>query len=444
MTRRILFVLFIIAALLVFAIPALAGGWAVVTLEELPTQVVAGEPVTLEFAVRQHGRALTPGYEPVIQAQNQATGESVRTTASPAERMGFYRVTLTFPSSGEWTWGISPWGGTAHDMPAISVQAPGTARSVTVVGGTPQVPASWAVAILGALIAVGGGAFYLASRYRWALGLVLVGLALGGTGVAVAANAPAPETVPLTSPPTPSPARGADLFLAKGCIVCHTHEAVADRYSGPQTNVGPELTDLALPADYLHTWLRDPAAVKPNTEMPNLELGEAEIESLVAFLMESDTNSTPIAKSASLPNYAESCPLTYPGPNGSGFTPPSPFPEQPSAGNYWYGTETLWTQLPLDPIWRDLPHDEDGYSQKLFWWSRDYDPQAEPQPDLEIRGNRFDAEAPPLQVSNPTNGSHPTLGSFMVVGVTFPTIGCWDIRGQYGNTSLIYTVWVAP
>ena len=36
---------------LVLAIPVLAGGWAVITLDELPTNVAAGEPVKIGFTV---------------------------------------------------------------------------------------------------------------------------------------------------------------------------------------------------------------------------------------------------------------------------------------------------------------------------------------------------------------------------------------------------------
>ena len=40
----------------VLAIPAFAGGWAIITLDELPTGVVAGEPLTIGFTVLQHGK----------------------------------------------------------------------------------------------------------------------------------------------------------------------------------------------------------------------------------------------------------------------------------------------------------------------------------------------------------------------------------------------------
>ena len=46
----------------------------------------------------------------------------------------------------------------------------------------------------------------------------------------------------------------------------------------------PDLTTYRWSADYLRTWLKDPAAVKPGTDMPNLGLKRDEIEALIAFL----------------------------------------------------------------------------------------------------------------------------------------------------------------
>jgi len=42
-------------ALFLLVPTTLAGGWAVVTLDELPAQVVAEKSVTIGFMVRQHG-----------------------------------------------------------------------------------------------------------------------------------------------------------------------------------------------------------------------------------------------------------------------------------------------------------------------------------------------------------------------------------------------------
>lgn len=87
-------------------------------------------------------------------------------------------------------------------------------------------------------------------------------------------------------PPAPTPTQdlaetGKALFVAKGCNMCHTHaRAPASTLGG----IGPNLTDLNLPADYLRRWLANPQAIRPATQMPNLDLSGDEIEALVAFL----------------------------------------------------------------------------------------------------------------------------------------------------------------
>jgi mono/diheme cytochrome c family protein len=77
-------------------------------------------------------------------------------------------------------------------------------------------------------------------------------------------------------------ARGATLFVNKGCITCHTHGAIG--YQGVTINVGPDLSAYRNDELFLRTWLKDPAALRPNTTMPNLQLSEEEIETLIAFL----------------------------------------------------------------------------------------------------------------------------------------------------------------
>jgi mono/diheme cytochrome c family protein len=112
--------------------------------------------------------------------------------------------------------------------------------------------------------------------------LGLAALALAGSlalvGLAVAAP-PAPPT------PTPIPAAGIgqQLFVAKGCITCHRHDAIVVQRRFTIDSI-PNLTAYRNDPAYLRVWLKDPAAVKPATEMPNLGLSAAEIEALIAFI----------------------------------------------------------------------------------------------------------------------------------------------------------------
>jgi hypothetical protein len=139
-----------------------------------------------------------------------------------------------------------------------------------------------------------------------------------------------------------------------------------------------------------------------------------------------------------------SCPITHP-PDES-FAPPSPYPaELPPqyVGEFWYGAPELWTMLRTDGTWNSLPHTSDGYTQKLVWWRQGYDMVAEPTPKLTVTGKRLDAPAPPLFESGATNASA-ELGEMMMIGVSIPTLGCWEIKGEYKGHELSFVVWVAP
>src|SRR5690349_4740642 len=84
---------------LTFIPSVFAGGWAVITLDELPMDVVAGEPLTIGFTVRQHGITLMDGLYPTVTAM-PAKGDSLLVNAEPDDRPGHYTATLTFPQEG--------------------------------------------------------------------------------------------------------------------------------------------------------------------------------------------------------------------------------------------------------------------------------------------------------------------------------------------------------
>jgi len=116
------------------------------------------------------------------------------------------------------------------------------------------------------------------------------------------------------------------------------------------------------------------------------------------------------------------CPVTFP--PDPRFTPPSPYPEYPPGSEFWYGTESLWTALPGNGVWSALPHNPEGYTQKVFWWREGYSPWEEPEPQLSVVGRRLDSPAPPFNVSRATNAFGSDIGSAVLIGVDFPTLGC--------------------
>ena len=135
-------------------------------------------------------------------------------------------------------------------------------------------------------------------RTRWALALVLVGLLAWSVGVASAAGISAglaPPASKLTAgktaagepaavPPLSQAEYGKTLFIAKGCVTCHVNPRIEPAFTAFRVDVGKDLTNYVAAPEFLRLWLKDPKAVKPKTEMPNLELSQAEIEALIAFI----------------------------------------------------------------------------------------------------------------------------------------------------------------
>ena len=79
-----------------------AGGWAIVTVNDLPEYAASGKPVSLTFTVRQHGVTRLSGLKPTLRAT--APGHAkVTAYADPTGRSGEYSATLTFRQPGAWT-----------------------------------------------------------------------------------------------------------------------------------------------------------------------------------------------------------------------------------------------------------------------------------------------------------------------------------------------------
>jgi cytochrome c oxidase subunit 2 len=133
--------------------------------------------------------------------------------------------------------------------------------------------------------------------FRYVFPLVMIGGILLSTVVIVAAAQAAAFGTPTTpaasldnAKPAASAAEGRMLFVAKGCIVCHNNDRIAENRSLRQffSIDTPSLSRVKIDPDYLRRWLRDPGAMKPGVDMPDLQLTEMEIESLVAFLVASE------------------------------------------------------------------------------------------------------------------------------------------------------------
>ena len=128
-----------------------------------------------------------------------------------------------------------------------------------------------------------------------------------------------------------------------------------------------------------------------------------------------------------------SCPVTKP--TDRAFVPQAPHPAKPSGNQFWYGSDRLWTALPVSGVWR-LGHytpSDPTFRQKLQFWRQGYDPHVDPQPNLTVSGKRIDAVAAPLQTDGKGNGSWRGNDQFIMTGFSFrPT----DVGRSRGATMM--------
>jgi hypothetical protein len=137
----------------------------------------------------------------------------------------------------------------------------------------------------------------------------------------------------------------------------------------------------------------------------------------------------------------ETCPATKPADHPFvPLVPPRPYQTQ-AAGSlrFWFGTDGFWTLLPANSTW--------SLGEKTFWFSQDWRryhwvPQQEAS-KVTVTARRLDGAAPPPEVFR-ANGSYREQDwkAFLVGGINFPTIGCWEITGRYDDHELTFVVWV--
>lgn len=285
-----------VLAALALAAPAFAGGWVVVTLDSLPENLVAGEPTKIGMMVRQHGVSAWEVDSIEIQAEHVETGEQVEFAALPDGEPGHYQAELLFPVAGTWEWGVSsglfP---DAQPMPDLEVGGETAAAPVnsapSAAAGLLSLPA--AVLAISALAALAGGIVLIArGRPRRMPLLAGVGLLILFAGLAFASYSSASAQVKRAVPATGADkaaekdlaAVGQQLFLSKGCIVCHTNDRALKSSAEFGVAMGPNLTNYKNDPNYIHTKLKDPKAMNPAAKMPQMDLKVHEIEALVAFI----------------------------------------------------------------------------------------------------------------------------------------------------------------
>lgn len=275
---------------LAFAIPVFAGGWAVITLDQLPTGVAVGEPIKIGFTVLQHGKTPMNDLDPTVTAKLSLTEKFV-VSAEPEGEAGHYAATLTFPKEGNWEWSVQAFS-MDQVMPALNVAAPIVAPvSQQPIAETAPISAVWIVRILALLIGFVGLTLAFWRKSRLAVALTVACLLIGVGSFVARSTVPAVEAESKSSfeMPSDSPMSqteyGQQLFVVKGCVTCHVNSKILNTNSYQTIDMGaPDLSKFSASPEVLRIRLKDPKLAKSDSQMPNLNLSDEEIEALIAFI----------------------------------------------------------------------------------------------------------------------------------------------------------------
>jgi hypothetical protein len=124
-----------LAAMLIVAGTAVAGGWANAIMDEPPPDPPsAGEPITIGFTLLQHDVTPVNDPAPTVTVRNAATDEEISVTATQEGASGHWVAVITFPTEGTWRYEVT------HDL----IVGMNGFNPVTVGSAAPAAPASTA------------------------------------------------------------------------------------------------------------------------------------------------------------------------------------------------------------------------------------------------------------------------------------------------------------
>jgi mono/diheme cytochrome c family protein len=98
-----------------------AGGWAVVTVENPPAELLVGKAMSLTFTVRQHGATPLDGLAPSITATSGQ--DRLGAAGRPNGRPGQYVATVTLPRPGSWVITIDSGFGSGSRLTLLPLEA---------------------------------------------------------------------------------------------------------------------------------------------------------------------------------------------------------------------------------------------------------------------------------------------------------------------------------
>ncbi len=99
----------------------MAGGWATVTLDQVPSDLRAGDTHRVGYTILQHGITPFRDSSTFIRARSN-TGETATFRARPDGAAGHYVAEVRFPSAGSWTWEVVPEPFAPQALGSVAVQ----------------------------------------------------------------------------------------------------------------------------------------------------------------------------------------------------------------------------------------------------------------------------------------------------------------------------------
>jgi hypothetical protein len=101
------------------------GGWASISVEKVPDQVVTGKAFDLVFVVKQHGKSPLSGLKPTLEIKGGSPVD--RIAAEPGKEKGQYKATVVLSTVGSYFITIhSGFADSRVTLPAINAVAVAT------------------------------------------------------------------------------------------------------------------------------------------------------------------------------------------------------------------------------------------------------------------------------------------------------------------------------
>ncbi|MBI3968539.1 MAG: hypothetical protein HY329_23135 [Chloroflexi bacterium] len=117
-----------VVASLWLAAPAGAGGWAVTTLDPLPTSFEADATYLIGYTIRQHGERPFNDAQPRISIRSGPVEPWQHFDGQPTGAAGHYVSKVRFPAVGTWDWQVDQRPFAPQKLGQITVVAPRGAR----------------------------------------------------------------------------------------------------------------------------------------------------------------------------------------------------------------------------------------------------------------------------------------------------------------------------